>query len=346
MPLDNVDPLMKSASESETSEISSEAAISNAELESMRRHSIRVLGSVANALEAAGRQRQTLFAEVHTAQKALRVLANERALAEATLVAKQAQLNLAASKVEHAEGQRIAILQEVEDVRSAGVRNRTVLAAEIEALEHQRDVLAKVVDRRPIPSIGSWRIVRGRVGSSLEQLLMPHPIHPGFGNVATALFIALFLAMALLLSPLVQVFGGVQLLAVTSGSMAPAIPSGSIVAIRPVPAASLKIGDVITFVSPTAPDVLITHRVASVDVRDGQTMLTTKGDANDAVDALSAPAERAVGRVDFALPWLGDAMVWLGSLAAKITVACLAFLALGLSIASIQRSTRRSVLVH
>ena len=50
-------------------------------------------------------------------------------------------------------------------------------------------------------------------------------------------------------------------------------------------------------------------------------MLATKGDANDTVDAVSAPASRAVGRVDLALPLLGDVMLWLGSTMAALGAA-------------------------
>ena len=62
-----------------------------------------------------------------------------------------------------------------------------------------------------------------------------------------------------------------------------------------------------------------------------------KGDANDSVDALSAPASRAVGRVEFALPYLGYLMVWLGSPIAKIGIVALAVL--GLVLTSVQRTS-------
>ena len=61
-------------------------------------------------------------------------------------------------------------------------------------------------------------------------------------------------------------------------------------------------------------------------------MLTTKGDANNSVDALAAPASLAVGRVEFALPWLGYLMLWLSSPLAKIVVFGLAVLGLVLTV--------------
>jgi signal peptidase len=194
-------------------------------------------------------------------------------------------------------------------------------------------VRARRSARAAMPASGATTTSGGSSGSY-------HPGRPSPGQIATGSLVALLFALALLLTPITQVFGGLQLLAVMSGSMEPSIPVGGIVGIRPVPATNLKVGDVITFVSQTNSDVLITHRVVSVEVRDGQTQLTTKGDANNSVDALSAPTSRAVGRVEFALPWLGYLLVWLGSPMAKIGIVALAVLALGLN--SVQRSSPRA----
>jgi signal peptidase len=139
-------------------------------------------------------------------------------------------------------------------------------------------------------------------------------------QLATVALATLLFGLAILLTPISQVFGGLQLLAVMSGSMEPTINVGGIVGIRPVPANELRVGDVITFANQSAPDVLVTHRIVSLENRDGQSFLTTKGDANDAVDAMAAPASRAVGRVDFSLPWLGFVMMWLSSPLAKVAI--------------------------
>lgn len=130
----------------------------------------------------------------------------------------------------------------------------------------------------------------------------------------------ILVVLAVLLTPVSQVFGGLQLLAVMSGSMEPTIHVGGIVGIRPVPATELQVGDVITFANQDNPDVLVTHRIVSLEPRDGQMMLTTKGDANDSVDAMASSSGHAVGRVDFSLPWLGFLTVWLASPVAKIAI--------------------------
>ena len=331
-------------------QIAPPTAPSSGEVERLRQHSIRVLASAADALEAAAQQRHTLLAAVQIAEQTLRELADERELAEASLATTRARLDDAATQLTQAWVQRIDIMSEVDDALSAGLHSRVALNAEVAALERYRDALASAAAEAQVVVVSDTApVVVGPAEPpvvDLKGLVRVRAIHPGFGNVVTALFIALLLAMALLLSPLTQVFGGLQLLAVTSGSMAPSIPTGSMVGVRPVPASDLKIGDVITFVNLNTPDLLVTHRIVGLDLRDGQTMLTTKGDANDAVDALSAPASRAVGRVEFALPLLGDVMMWLGSPMAKIVSVCLAVLAMALSVASVRRSTRRSLVAH
>jgi signal peptidase len=342
---------------------------SSAEVERLRRHSIQVLSSVAAALAAAAHERARLQAEIRTAQETLQHLADERERAEAALADTRAQLDEAAAQVAQTRAQRVAILSDVENALTAGLQRRAAMQAEVAVLEQRRAELANAVAtsleasptatviRAPTRSAAAPPLALTRHAPALSaaaQLLAttrhwswpglilavhlriqglvhlsPRPLHPVFRLFAALSLIALLLALVVLLTPLTQLFGGLQLLAVTTGSMAPTIPVGAVVAIRPVPASDLQVGDAITFVNRSAPDVLITHRIVSLEQADGQTMLTTKGDANSSVDAQSGPASRAVGRVEFALPWLGYVMVWLGSPVAKAVVIALAVLGLG-----------------
>jgi len=146
---------------------------------------------------------------------------------------------------------------------------------------------------------------------------------------------ALLIGLAVLVTPVTQLAGGLQLLAVMSGSMEPTIQVGGIVGVLPTPANSLQVGDVITFANQSQPDVLVTHRIVSIEERGGQELLTTRGDANDSADAVAVPATRAVGRVEFTLPWLGYAMVWLASPLAKAAI--LGVSVLGLVLPSLKR---------
>jgi signal peptidase I len=142
----------------------------------------------------------------------------------------------------------------------------------------------------------------------------------GLRTLFTVTLGAMLVGLAVLLTPVTQLAGGLQLLAVMSGSMEPTIHVGGIVGVLPTAATDLKVGDVITFANQSNPDVLVTHRIVAIEPNNGQQLLTTQGDANDTVDAVSVPVTRAVGRVDFTLPWLGYLMVWLSTPLAKLGI--------------------------
>ncbi len=109
--------------------------------------------------------------------------------------------------------------------------------------------------------------------------------------------LVLLLAAVLLLPKLF----GLQELAVISGSMAPKIPTGSMVYVRSVRPESLCPGDVCTYQLADS-DILVTHRVMDTD-QTSQT-LVTRGDANEMADA-EISFGQVVGRVEFHLPYVG-----------------------------------------
>jgi signal peptidase I len=90
---------------------------------------------------------------------------------------------------------------------------------------------------------------------------------------------------------------------VLSGSMEPALPVGCVQVTRPVNTQDIKVGDVVTFRSPTN-GKLMSHRVAAVE--EGELyQFRTKGDANEDVDPYLVPAENVVGRVCFKVAHVG-----------------------------------------
>jgi signal peptidase I len=96
---------------------------------------------------------------------------------------------------------------------------------------------------------------------------------------------------------------GWQVDTVLSGSMEPAIPTGSILVSRTVASDSIIVGDIITF-SGSGRDRFITHRVTAIDRTNG-IVFTTKGDANNAEDPYPVPAENVEGKVLVHIPFLG-----------------------------------------
>lgn len=94
--------------------------------------------------------------------------------------------------------------------------------------------------------------------------------------------------------------------AITSGSMEPKYPIGSIVFAVPTDPEEIKEGDVISF---QMGNVTATHRVIEVD-REAKTFIT-KGDANENADGSPVDYGRVIGKVKLMLPLLGYVSMWL-----------------------------------
>ena len=103
----------------------------------------------------------------------------------------------------------------------------------------------------------------------------------------------------------IRIFG-VQVYGVLTGSMEPSYPTGSLIYVKPVDAADLRVNDVITF--SISPGVIATHRIVEVvwdEQRPGLLSYRTKGDANKDVDAALVSANNIIGKAMFAIPQLG-----------------------------------------
>jgi len=120
-------------------------------------------------------------------------------------------------------------------------------------------------------------------------------------------FLSAIGAIAILL--IVSVFpitGNFKVLTVQSGSMMPTIKTGSIVLVKPTN--NYKIGDIITFGQISKTKTPTTHRIAEIEVANGQPIYTTKGDANNAPDQKQISAKEIIGKVLLDVPFLGYAV--------------------------------------
>lgn len=136
------------------------------------------------------------------------------------------------------------------------------------------------------PQNGAWRWTK-RVLGTLVILLVT--------------FIVLGLA-AITIGPRLFPY---QALVVRSGSMAPAIPTGSIVFYRPIEATSVKVGDVIVFSEPGQPNTKVTHRVYSIGNSANGEYFITKGDANGSPDDWRVPAVGKGWKAVWHIPYAG-----------------------------------------
>lgn len=106
----------------------------------------------------------------------------------------------------------------------------------------------------------------------------------------------------MLLANLFPVFG-YQAMVVTSGSMEPAIQTGSAVIIHD--ADQYKIGDVITFHERGKEALPTTHRIVGDQIVAGQMAYITQGDANKSSDAQPVLKGGVLGRVVAVAPGVG-----------------------------------------
>lgn len=89
-------------------------------------------------------------------------------------------------------------------------------------------------------------------------------------------------------------------LVVLSGSMEPTYKVGSILYYKETLGKNLKEGDVITYISDNGS--FISHRIVSIK----DDLITTKGDANNVVDAVKTPISNVKGKVaKLNLPFMG-----------------------------------------
>ena len=126
----------------------------------------------------------------------------------------------------------------------------------------------------------------------------------GFGWICTVLGTVLILAIVAICLPLtVPRLMGYEVYAIVSGSMEPAIPTGSLVYAKAAEPAELASGDVIVFYGGFGSETVITHRVVENDTEKRE--LTTKGDANAGNDVEPIPYAHVLGKVERSVPMLG-----------------------------------------
>ena len=110
-----------------------------------------------------------------------------------------------------------------------------------------------------------------------------------------------------------MLFFGARLYSIQTGSMEPNYPVGTMIVVEPVEFDQLRKGDVITFVSG---GMTVTHRLIDIDKDTRQ--LTTKGDNNNVADSSELSYDNVIGRVEFAIPYVGYLVLMLNTTFGKI----------------------------
>ena len=123
---------------------------------------------------------------------------------------------------------------------------------------------------------------------------------------------------------------GYEIYTVISGSMEPAVPTGSLVYIKYVEPKEIVEGDVIAFYGSGADGSIITHRVVSNSAAMGN--FITKGDANSDNDMNPIPYANYIGKVQLSVPKLGGIFQTITGTNGKIAAVSMIGLAIVLEI--------------
>lgn len=134
-----------------------------------------------------------------------------------------------------------------------------------------------------------------------ERVSVPRMILNGFSWAVLAL-VAL-LAIVVVVVPFVT---GAKPYTVLTGSMVPHYSPGTLVVVKPADVSEINLGDVITYQLESGRPEVVTHRVVAVGAAaDGEPLFITRGDANDADDPEPVMPVQIVGKLWYAVPYVG-----------------------------------------
>ena len=128
------------------------------------------------------------------------------------------------------------------------------------------------------------------------------PLAPLKRGIQILFTVLIFAVVLLIIVSFLPITGNYKLLIVESGSMEPAIKTGSVVVVKPTE--SYRAGDIITF-EDRGKDRTTTHRIVDMEVISGQTQYITQGDANNAEDTSKVSESKVMGKVLTSIPYAG-----------------------------------------
>ena len=100
--------------------------------------------------------------------------------------------------------------------------------------------------------------------------------------------------------------------------MSPAFEVGDIVLVDEIEIEDIQEGDIIQYVGFDNSTVL--HRVVDIYEENGETLFSTKGDANPSPDFNPITSNRILGKVVFTIPKLGWIQIYFKSLLQQIGI--------------------------
>lgn len=139
----------------------------------------------------------------------------------------------------------------------------------------------------PPMSVGTWIGTGGP--HEPEEPEEPESIPHWIARItiqAIALVVQVVVLAALVVAVLIPRVGSATPYTIETGSMAPHMPPGTLVVVRPTDTEKIAVGTVVTFQLRSGDPTVVTHRVVAVAVDGaGRVLYQTKGDANTVPDA-------------------------------------------------------------
>ncbi len=124
-----------------------------------------------------------------------------------------------------------------------------------------------------------------------------------YWNILTYIIYAIVIIFAFLAISAKFSFFGIRMLVVKSGSMEPAIKTGSLVIDKSK--SEYQEGDIVTFKNRENPNETTTHRIVGIETQNDIKLFTTQGDANGSPDSEKVTQDRILGKVVIDVPVLG-----------------------------------------
>ena len=157
-----------------------------------------------------------------------------------------------------------------------------------------------------------------RTSSSRRPIKKGGMLIPALCNVIGTLILIAVIATSVPLA--VPTLLGYEIYNVTSGSMEPALPVGSVIYVEHVKPETIQSGDIIAYYVDA---VVVTHRV--VENRFVEGVFVTKGDANEMEDIGNTRYRDFIGVVKYHFPFLGNYLMIYSNPITKIYLMILAF---------------------
>lgn len=126
------------------------------------------------------------------------------------------------------------------------------------------------------------------------------------------IMLSVAMLVVVVLVSLGTVTGQARLTTMLTGSMAPDLPVGSAIVLRPMNTLDVQVGDIIAYNPPNDPTVTVIHRVVSIEGYDPAPVVITKGDANEDIDPYAPIALRntITWTPTVVVPEAGRALLW------------------------------------